>query len=146
MSPEIFLAAMLLITAGAWLGRRMIRRRRQRVLQQLATQWQMHYSPADRFHLGQRISKHFPVCGAGDLYVRDLIYGSGEGRYRYVFTAEFTQGVVRAKRRVRRVAAFTEPKDLARQDQDIRVELAPAELSLLEQYKCHAGADRQTVS
>ena len=57
-----------------------------------------------------KVVGRLPVPGAANVRVRDVIYGTERDRYRYVFTAEFTVGVVGPKHRVARVATFSEPR------------------------------------
>ena len=62
----------------------------------------------------------------------NVLYRTEANRLRYVFTAEYTVGVVRAAR-LTRVAAFTEPRD--RGPSDAPVVLARGGLPPLEQYR-----------
>ncbi len=71
----------------------------------------MHFSPRDQFDLAARVAERFPVPGAAELRVSDLIYGSDGTMYRYLFSAEYTTGVIYAKHRHLRVATFSEPKE-----------------------------------
>jgi len=98
----------------------------------------MNYSPLDQFRLTQRVIRDFPVPGAANIRVQDLIYGLVHNRYRYVFTAEYTIGVLSAKRRVQRAGALSEPRDATLPPLDSAEEpiaLAPAGLPLLDQYR-----------
>jgi len=111
------------------------RRRRHRKLRALAAQWRMTYSADDRLRLADKVADRFPIPGAADVHVNDVIYGADKDAYRYVFTAEFTIGVVRTKHRRVRVASFTEPRDRDSVDSAGPLVLAPDRLSLLEQYR-----------
>jgi hypothetical protein len=93
----------------------------------------MNYSPRDQLKLGSRIASQFPVPGAANLRVTDLIYGTERARHRYVFTAEFTVGVVHRKRRIVRAAAFVEAREASEDAGELT--LAPADLPLAEQYR-----------
>src|SRR5688500_11160818 len=101
----------------------------------------MNYSPADQLRVAARVARYFPVPGAADLHVSDVIYGTEKDRHRYVFTAEFTTGLVRARRRLARVAAFSEPRD--RTEPPGPVVLAPEGGSLLDQYRHLKPAGRE---
>ena len=100
----------LCVTAGAAIAEKLARDRRRRVLRRLATAWRMNYSPFDPLRLTPRVAQNFPIPGAAHLRVSDVIYGIQGDRYRYIFTAEFTLGVVRTKRLMVRAATFTEPR------------------------------------
>jgi hypothetical protein len=114
ISPIRFLAVLIALTAVARLVYVIRRQRQRRALQALARQWQMHYSPHDRFQISDRIAERFPLPGAAEVRVVDLIYGSEQDEpgefYRYIFSAEYTVGVTRRKHRERRVVSFREPK------------------------------------
>src|SRR5947207_3229341 len=116
MEPQLFLFSLILITAAAAATHVLRRRMRARRLRALAAQWGMHYAPNDQFQLADRVAPQLPCPGAADVRVTDLIYGLKGERFRYIFTAEFTQGVVRTKHRARRVVSMTEPKDRAARD------------------------------
>jgi hypothetical protein len=87
------------------------------------------------------VAGRFPVPGAADVHVSDLIYGGDKHVYRYVFVAEFTIGVVRTKRRRVRVGAYTEPRERGEAADAGPVILAPDNLPLLEQYRRLAPTD-----
>jgi hypothetical protein len=136
MLPAYFLLLVVALTLAAWLAYVSRRGLQQRALRKLAAEWRMQYSPGDRFRLSDRVAERFPVPGAADVRVVDLIYGSTEHNcYRYIFSCEFTQGVVRLKRRGRRVATFSEPKDRSTAADWSPLVLAPEDISTLEQYK-----------
>jgi hypothetical protein len=65
--------------------------------------------------------------------VIDLLYRTDEQTHYYVFTAEYTVGVLSPKHRIRRAAAFTESKSAAAVEPMIR--LGSEEVSLVEQYR-----------
>jgi hypothetical protein len=135
MSPASFLALTIGITAAALAAQMLVRRRRRRALRELARVWDMHYSPGDRFRLAARVAERFPVPGAADLRVNDLIYGHEDELYRYIFSAEYTEGVIRSKKRVRRVMTFTEPKGRSDATKWSTFVLADKEKPLVDQYK-----------
>jgi hypothetical protein len=135
MSPASFLALTICITAAAMAAQMMLRHRRRRGLRELARGWDMHYSPGDRFRLAARVAERFPVSGAADVRVNDLIYGNEDELYRYIFSAEYTEGVIRSKRRVRRVMTFTEPKGRSDATKWSAFVLAEKEKPLVDQYK-----------
>lgn len=125
----------LCVTAGATIIDRVQRRRRRIALRDLATQWRMNYSPFDPLRLTARVAHHFPIPGAANLKVSDVIYGMEGDHYRYIFTAEFTTGVVRTKHRLVRAATFCEPRDFRHGQAIGPLILAPAGLPLVEQYQ-----------
>jgi len=140
MTPIYFLALAVLLTATAVTGDFLLRRRVRRQLQQLAAELKMAYSHSDRFALADRVAEHFPIPGAAALRVIDLLYSSDADSYRYLFSAEFTFGVIRSKRRLLRAVTLREPK--GRSDPSIwsNMLLAPENLSLIEQYRYLAAA------
>jgi hypothetical protein len=135
MHPLSFLAAMLAVTISALAAHLLQRRRTATKRRELATQWGMRYSATDRFEITPRVVDRFPIPGVSDVLVTDLIYLPEPEQYRYLFTVEFTQGVVRTKKRVRRVATFCEPRDRACPQGWSQLVLAPQELSLADQYR-----------
>ncbi len=94
----------------------------------------MHYAPDDRFNLAPRVAARLPLVGAADVRIVDLIYGSEQGARRDVFCAHYTRGVVRWKRREKCVASLSES-----QEKWSDLIIAPAALSLVEQYRAVAG-------
>ena len=111
LSPLQFLAILIAITALARLVYIVGRQRQRRAIHALARQWQMHFSAHDRFALSDRVAERFPVPGAAELRVIDLIYGrEGANAYRYLFTAEYTVGVTHGKHRHRRAVTFRETR------------------------------------
>ncbi|HWP39762.1 MAG TPA: hypothetical protein VNL70_02465 [Tepidisphaeraceae bacterium] len=123
-----------LLTLVALAMQAALNRRRRRALSALARQWQMHYSPADVLNLAPRVAAHLPTVGAADVVVRDLIYGTDPACYRYIFSVEYTTGLVRAKSRRRCVVCATEPR-VRGEGAWTSFRIAPADLSLLEQYR-----------
>ena len=134
MTPFDVLAFTVCATAVAVAAQSVAARRRRVALRRLATDWRMNYSRADSLLLTPKVARNFPIPGAADLHVTDVIYGIEHERYRYVFRVEFTTGTVRRKRRAARVATFTEPRDRQR-PQGTPVVLAPDVGTLVEQYK-----------
>lgn len=134
LSPGVVLLVLLGLSALAVFLDRASRRRRKRALRQLANQWQMTYSASDRLRVATKLIGKLPVPGAADVYVTDVIYG-GEGEiYRYLFTAEYTTGAVRGKRRQVRVGTFTEPRSSKGASAPGAITFAPEDLGLVEQY------------
>jgi hypothetical protein len=134
MRPLSFLAAMMALTAAAWAVNALLRARRAAVLGRLAGVWQLRYASRDPFNLAIKIGERFPVPGAADLRVVDLLYGSEPGRHRYLATVQFTQGVVHGKRRLWRVATFSESHDAGHGEGVSPLQLAPVDLPWKEQY------------
>jgi hypothetical protein len=135
LTPLEFLALMLLITAAAGTIRYIARKRHVNRLRELAEEWKMHFSVADRFRLGPRIAPRLGVPGAAGVRVVDLLYGIENENYRYVFAAEYTTGVLRTKTGVRRVATFSEPRDGSSGGANGELEFAPESLEIIDQYR-----------
>src|SRR5690242_10439099 len=114
MSPWQVLALTLAVTLFAYVAERVRRRWHVRALRRLAGEWGMTFSQDDTLRLTPKVARDFPIPGAANLRVVNVLYGSDAERYRYVFTAEYTVGVVNAKRRHVRVASFTERRERAR--------------------------------
>jgi len=68
----------------------------------------MNYCADDRFHLTDRLAAQLPVPGAADVDLSDIIYGSEGDGHRFLLTAEYTTGVVQAKKRRRQVCLVME--------------------------------------
>ena len=135
-NPGAVLGILAGLTALAGAIESAARHRRKRALRQLATARRMNFSACDRLRIAPRIAASFPISGAADLYVTDVVYGSDGATYHYVFTAEYTVGVVRGKHRELRVATFSEPKDRQREPvAPSAVRLADGTLPLIEQYR-----------
>ncbi len=136
-NPVVLLSVLVGVTVLAGVMEAVSQRRRRRGLRQLAASWNMTYSPTDRLRLLPRIAERFPVAGAADLEVSDVIYGSEGDRYRYVFTVRYTVGIIRGKRSLRRVAGFCE----ARRGRAVlpgevgAMAMADERLSRVEQYR-----------
>ncbi len=133
MSPLGLLGLTIGLAVIAAIGQRIRHRGRRKTLRALAAGWNMNYAQGDSLGLTPRIAGNFPIPGAADLVINDLIYSTDRMTYRYIFTAQFTVGVVHRKRRLSRVATFTEPRE--GNDSDIDLLLAPEELDLVEQYR-----------
>jgi hypothetical protein len=133
MPPIDLLIVLLIMTVGAWLLDRWIHHRSHAAYREMAIAFKMHYSPNDPLRLTPRIAARLPIPGAAAVRVIDLLYRTDEHNHYYVFTAEYTVGVVGPKYRVRRAAAFTESK--LGGDTFHPVRLASSELSLVEQYR-----------
>jgi hypothetical protein len=115
-------------------------RRRRAKLRTLARQWQMHYSEHDQLRLAARVAEQFPIPGIANLQISDIIYGRQNDVYRYVFTTQYTTGIVRTKHRPIRVASFVEPRDSRDPKCVVAIQLAPADQTLLVQYLTLAPA------
>lgn len=135
ISPAMLLTALLVLTGLAATLESLSRRRRKRALRRLAAQWAMTYLTRDRLRITPKVAAALPVPGAADVYVLDILYGAIDGRYRYVFTAEYTTGAVRGRRRHVRVGAFSEPRGGRGDDSMDPLTLAPEKLPLLAQYR-----------
>ena len=138
ITPSDALALLAAGTAAAYAVELVRRRRVRRKVRGLATEWRMTYGRTDTLRLTPKVARAFPVPGAARVRVSHVIYGrdpADPGRYRYVFTAEYTAGVVQVKRRFVRVGTWSEPRDRARGGPPGPVVLAPADLPLIEQYR-----------
>ena len=135
MSPLFLLIGVLALTITA-VGVDSYRRGQTHcALRELARERRMHFSRHDQLRLTSRVATHLPIPGAAYVRVIDLIYGTENGRHRYVFTAEYTAGVVRSKKRIRRAATFTEPRERSDARQICEIQLGPDEMPLIEQYR-----------
>jgi hypothetical protein len=83
--------------------------RRRRKLRTCARKWNMHFAAGDRLRLARRIVGQFPVPGAANIGVRDLLFRTGDNQHHYIFTVDYTVGVIRGKVGRSGVAGFTEP-------------------------------------
>ena len=135
MTPAHVLLAIVAVTVIAYAVDRSARRRASRDVRRLAAGWRMNFGRVDSLRLTPRVARAFPVPGAANLLVWDVVYGIEGDRYRYYFTAGYTVGTVRAKRRVVRVGTFSEPRDRDKGAPASAVVLAPPTLKLIEQYQ-----------
>jgi hypothetical protein len=156
--PPILLLCLLMgVTAAASIADALARHARARRLSGLGAGWRLRYTPVDRFQLTARVAAVFPTPGAADVVVRDVLYGQeggGDGALRYLFTVEYTTGVLRTKRRRSAVGTVVEA---ARSGEDrgtgrgskLEVSLAPAELGTVAQYEWllrrYAGEGRDST-
>jgi hypothetical protein len=109
LSPQLYLILVLVVLA-AIVGDAVVRGYFSRKhLRALAHQWQMHFAPGDRLRLAVRAAGILPIPGAASIRVRDLIFGTEDGRHRYLFTVDYTVGVIRGKVGRSCVAGFQEP-------------------------------------
>lgn len=145
MSPGVFLFLCLGVVALAVALDVAAHRRRTGRLRALATSWRMNYHPADQLRITPKVLPQFPIPGAANVRVMDLIYGSDRDRYRYVFSVEFTVGLVGPKRRVVRVASLSEPRVRGGAGA-VFLTLAPAEGTLLDQYRYLAPPPVQSAT
>jgi len=135
MPPIILLAAVCALTAAALMTDSLRRGRVHCALRKLAVEQRMHFSAYDQLRLAPRVANGLDVPGAAAVGIVDLLYASEDGRYRYIFTVEYTTGVVQSKRRIRRAAAFSEPRERTATVPPCAIRMAPIELPLLEQYR-----------
>jgi len=132
-SPALFFLGLVGVTALVWAVHRILRHGHKQRLKQLASSWGMTYAQADPFNLAARVAGDFPIPGVADLRIRDMIYATHGDRHRYVFTAEYTMGVVDRHRREARAVTFCDPKDSGGCASPLI--LGPGELALIEQYR-----------
>jgi hypothetical protein len=126
---------MIVLTAGAAAAQIVARARHVSQLKALAATWKMHFSAGDRFRLAPRVAERLPVPGAAGVRVFDLIYGIEQDHYRYLFSTEYTVGVLRTKTGCRQVATFTEPREPGSATKRSELLFAPADLPMIEQYR-----------
>jgi hypothetical protein len=141
--PILLLCFLMGVTAAASIADALARHGRARRLSALAAAWRVRFTPDDRFQLTPRVAVQFPTPGAADVVVRDVVYGQeAGGTVRYLFTIEYTVGVVRTKRRRAAVGMVI---DSATPDAvDPHLVLAPSDLPTIRQYEWlwerHGGA------
>ncbi len=111
MAPLELLIVVMAVTIGAAAWQYLMRYPHRTGLRRLARQWGMNFVAFDRFRITERLREMFPVPGAADLRVVDVMYGLDEDCHRYVFTVHYTLGALRGKRRVWRVASMLEPRE-----------------------------------
>ena len=140
MPPIYFLLILCAATVVALVIQLVRRRSRISDLRRLAQEWQMHYTPGDRFRLGLRVAHALDVPGAAAVRIVDIIYGTEGASYRYYFTTHYTTGVLKRKIDHAAVATTTEPKERSVCG-GLELRLAPAHLSIAEQYR-HLHGDK----
>src|SRR4051812_31737083 len=122
------------VTAAASIADALARHRRARRLSALAVAWGVRFTPDDRFRLTPRVAGQFPTPGAADVVVRDVVYGQeAGGTVRYVFTIEYTVGVVRTKRRRSAVGMVVDSATPGAADGPLV--LAPPDLARVGKYE-----------
>jgi hypothetical protein len=125
LSPIVYLILLLVILLAAVSIDAVFRLVRRKRLRAAARKWNMHFAPGDRLRLAKRIVGLFPVPGAANISVRDLLYRTEASKHHYLFTVDYTVGVIRGKVGRSRVAGFTEPVSRGG-----RTNLAPPSLTL----------------
>ncbi len=110
MAPLELLILAIAVTAAAAGWNYLMRYQQQQTLARMARRMGMNFVSFDRFRLAERVCELFPVPGAADVRVLDVIYGLGEDCHRYIFAVHYTEGVLRAKHRRQRIAAIIEPR------------------------------------
>jgi hypothetical protein len=139
ISPILFLAFLVACTVALLIAQLFVGRVHQRKLTALAREWRMHYAVDDRFNLAARVAERLAMPGASDVSVVDLIYGTEQGTRRYIFSAHYTTGVVRWKRRAQCVASLSEMSG----NQWSPMATAKGDLSLVEQYRSLADTSKK---
>jgi hypothetical protein len=109
MSPAIYLLFLLALLLAAVVFGAVSRFRCRRHLRICARKWNMHFAPGDRLRLAQRIADRFPIIGAANISVRDLFFRTEDSTHQYLFTVDYTVGVIRGKAGRSTVAGFSEP-------------------------------------
>jgi hypothetical protein len=139
MAAISLLVGLVLLTIAATVADRVGRRREQCVYRKLAADHGMHYSPGDPLRVTPRVAGHLPIPGAAAVRVIDLMYRTDESTHHYVFTAEYTIGTMDARKRVRRVATWREPKSMPEAGTGAPVRVADDRAALAEQYRQMLG-------
>jgi hypothetical protein len=134
MSPFWVMLAVVVGSAAAASWAVFRRRHTQRALRIVAKEHGLHFSPVDRFGLAQNVVGKFPVPGAADPLVTDLIYGRSGGGYQYAFAFHYTLGAVRSKRRLTTIVGVTECRGDNGQSAIQSVCLGPSDLPPAAQY------------
>jgi hypothetical protein len=134
MDPGTLLGLCVAVTCGAALSQRWADWRRRKKLRALAVSWQMNFNPGDQLRLAARVAQYLPICGAANVSVGDVIYGIDGDFYRYIFTTEYTLGVLATKKRHLRVASFAEPRDRRHCGEAESVQLGTESLPIFVQY------------
>jgi hypothetical protein len=109
VAPALYLILLLGVLAGAVTADTIRHFYCRHKLRACAHVWQMHFAAGDRLRLARRIVHRFPVPGAALIRVRDLIFRTDDSRHQYLFTVDFTVGIIRGKIGRSRVAGFSEP-------------------------------------
>jgi hypothetical protein len=109
VSPELYLVLILTVLAAVVTHSALRSFLQRRQLRALARQWNMHFSPGDRLRLARRAARNFPIPGAASIRVRNLIFRTEESRHQYLFTVDYTVGIIRGKVGRSSVAGFEEP-------------------------------------
>jgi len=130
----LFLIILIAITASAALVARSVGGRRARRIEDMARGWGLRFSQGDRFQLSMHVVSLLPIPGAADVVVRDIAYCQESGCYRYLFTVEYTAGVLRTKHRCCSAGVLIESRTCPTAQAYSPVTLASAELSIDEQY------------
>ena len=144
MLPGALLLGLLALTVAAAMLDVLVHSRRSCALRSLATQWRMNYHRSDQLRITSKVMATLPVPGAANVRVMDLIYGSEAGRYRYVFSVEYTVGVTGPKHRVVRVAQLIEPRQQGGAPPDqlvLTLASRDGRAGLLDQYRSFAPAE-----
>jgi hypothetical protein len=135
MAATLLLVGLVVLSAVALLADRAGRRREQRVYRAIAIEHGMHFSPGDPLRITARVGGQLPIPGAAAVRVIDLMYRTDAAAHHYVFTAEYTLGTLDTRRRLRRVAAWNEPKAAGDRRTDAPVVIAANGVPLVDQYR-----------
>lgn len=134
MTPLILLIVVLILPLGALLIQRLQSKDRT-ALQSLAREHEMHFAGDDRFKIAGKVAELLPIPGAANVHVFDVIYGKEGTRYHFIFSVAWVEGSVRWKRRMQRVASFSEETGDNTQKTSMQLRLAPENQSRPEQCR-----------
>lgn len=134
ISPLFFLILLIAITGVAAIVARSMRQRGARRIEELARGWNLRFAPEDRFHLSLQVASLIPIPGAADVVVRDIIYRQDSGCYWYLFTVEYTVGVLRTKHGRCAAGVLTESRTCPTGQAYSPVTLGSRDLPLEDQY------------
>lgn len=137
LTPLELLWGLLALSAVALSWSAILRSKQRRRLRRLARELQMHYIRFDQFRLGPRIIDQLPIAAAAGVEVRDVLYSLRDGEVFYLFTASYTRGLVRTRKRLSRVGAMVENR--ANPHLPVRLKFNDSEGCSPQQYRAMAG-------
>jgi len=135
ITPLAFFILDLILVCAVLLKYTLRSRRRSRELRELATSWGMHYSPSDQLRLANRIAGKLPMPGAANVRVRDVMFYMDDQLHRYLFTTEYSVGIIRGKSGRAAVTGFAEPIARGASAGPAQLVIAPYDLPLPQAYE-----------
>jgi hypothetical protein len=135
IGPSTFFWILLAITGVAWLLDHLIPLGRVRRMSRWAAEAKLFYSPVDRLGIAPRVARMLDFPGAANVRVFDLMYRSDGHFHYYLFTVEYSRGVMHRRTRVVQVAALDDPVGPAGCASDPALRSVAGGLPRLEQYR-----------